>query len=215
MLTDQKGLSRALIVALVLGIFAAGGYYFLRRDNNTTAPNREVTQEEITLVSPLPTDILTVESIRSMAENEVPNMAITSIELEVEDGIYLYKVKMADGNVYFFDAQTGDKVTRTDTAETVEVQDGSLPTNFATSITFDDARRIALEQKQNGVIEKIELEVEEGITVYSVRFNDDTRIDIDATTGAIVRNEQSTDDDSSSGNNSESGSSNSGSRDDN
>jgi uncharacterized membrane protein YkoI len=167
--------------------------------------------------SAIPTDLeatLGVDDIRAIALAEVPNGSITGIELEQEDGVLLYKVKFSDGSFRLYNANTGDLVNKNE-FET----DESVPSGFVPSISLQEARTIAQNQRPGKTITKIELEVEEGVVVYSVRFSDDGRVDVNAANGAVVRvkNEQKSEDSSSSSDDSEDDTSddnNSGSSDD-
>jgi uncharacterized membrane protein YkoI len=57
------------------------------------------------------------------------------------------------------------------------------------------AQEIALEGNAGAAVTKVELDGDNGVLEYSVRLNNGVEVDIDATTGAIIRTEQSDDDD--------------------
>lgn len=65
--------------------------------------------------------------------------------------------------------------------------DQTPPANPTTGLTLAQAEAIAQNQLPNKTIARAELENEEGIQVFSVRFSDGSRVDVDASTGAIVR----------------------------
>lgn len=67
--------------------------------------------------------------------------------------------------------------------------DGQVPTAPAGSISLDQAKAIALNAFPDKTIQKVELEMEHGVLVYSVRFTDDSRVDVRASDGVIVRSE--------------------------
>jgi len=56
------------------------------------------------------------------------------------------------------------------------------------------AQEIALEGNPDAAVIKVELDGENGVLEYSVRLHNGVEVDIDATTGAIIRTEQSDDD---------------------
>lgn len=66
-------------------------------------------------------------------------------------------------------------------------------------ISEDQARRIALQHVPNGTIEEIELDREDGRDVYEVEVRDpdgnEHDLEIDASTGAVLRAEVDRDDD--------------------
>ena len=143
--------------------------------------------------SALPADLaasLSIDDIRAIALTEVPGGLITGIELEQEDGALLYKVKFSDGSTRLYNANTGELVNKNE-FET----DETVPAGYVAGITLQEARTIAQNQRPGKTITKIELEAEEGIIVYSVRFSDKGRVDVNADTGAVVRvkNEQTSD----------------------
>jgi uncharacterized membrane protein YkoI len=157
--------------------------------------------------------------MRTLAEADVPaGASITEIEIENEHGVVLYKVKFSDGSFRLYDAKTG--LAFVDTQDEFET-DESVPAGFVAGITLQQAREIAAVQRPDKTITKIELESEEGKVVYSVRFADGGRVDVNATDGSVVRvrgadnsGGGSSNDDSSDDDDSNSGSGSSSSDDD-
>ncbi|HRJ06750.1 MAG TPA: PepSY domain-containing protein [Candidatus Saccharibacteria bacterium] len=127
-------------------------------------------------------DLLSFDEVRALAIKDMPNGVITGIELEKEDNGMVYKVKFADGTVRIYDAKTGEAVTKSGSES-----DDSVPSSFNAGITAEKARQIALDQRPGKTITKIELETEHGTVVYSVRFSDGGRVDVDASNGAVLR----------------------------
>lgn len=150
----------------------------------------------------------TLDEMRTLAQRDAPEGAsIIKVEVENEHGTVLYKVKFSDGSYRLYDAIT--VLSYVDSSSGLE-SDESVPAGFVAGITIQQARDIAASQRPGKVITKIELEVEEGKVVYSVRFSDNGRVDIDATNGDVVRvkSEESRDtennsDDNNSGNSNE------------
>ncbi len=70
--------------------------------------------------------------------------------------------------------------------EKVERSD-DVPSTFVPAITAEKAKELALIALPGKTIIKVELDKEEGKIVWSVRFDGERRVDIDATTGAVVR----------------------------
>lgn len=160
--------------------------------------------------------VKSIDEIRSLALTDVPNGTIVGIELEQEDNGLVYKVKFADGSVRLYNAKTGANLTANSGVET----DDSVPAGFTPSVTLVDARAIAQAQRPGQTITKIELESENGVIVYSVRFSDGGRVDVNATDGSILRvrtadSSSSSDDDSSDDSDDNSGSDDDNSDDDN
>ncbi len=63
------------------------------------------------------------------------------------------------------------------------------------AIDLARAQEIALEGNAGAAVTKIELDGDDGVLEYSVHLNNGVEVDIDATTGAIIKTEQSDDDD--------------------
>jgi uncharacterized membrane protein YkoI len=59
------------------------------------------------------------------------------------------------------------------------------------------AQEIALEGNAGAAVTKVELDGDDGVLEYSVHLNNGVEVDIDATSGAIIRTEQDDDDDHS------------------
>lgn len=146
--------------------------------------------------------LLPLDDIRAIALKDAGDASITGIELEKEDEGLLYKVKFSDGSFRLYDAKTGEPVVASSDTDNDDVS----VKDVANTIGLAEARRIASEQRPGATITKIELESEEGVIVYSVRFSDGGRVDVNAKTGDVVRVRGAS--------NSGSGSSNSGSDDD-
>lgn len=75
--------------------------------------------------------------------------------------------------------------------------DGSSSANTpasSSSVTLEQAKTIALGVFPDKTIKKVETELEHGVLVYSVRFTDSSRVDVNSNNGSIVRTEQEDDD---------------------
>jgi uncharacterized membrane protein YkoI len=211
----QHGFSLPHIVMVIalLGAISGVGYYVYSKNSNPSQSNRQESSETTSEVSTLPDDLSglkSIDEIKTQAVDSLNGATILGIELEQEDSGLVYKVKLSDGRVLFYNAVTGE-VTTGSSDDDEEDSDESIPADFVAGITVEQARTIALEKRAGKTIKKIELETEEGVQVFSVRFTDGGRVDVNAKTGEVVRvrepNEKS-----SSG--SSSGSSDSGSSDD-
>jgi uncharacterized membrane protein YkoI len=66
---------------------------------------------------------------------------------------------------------------------------------FNPEIDLLRAQEIALEGNDGAVVTKVELEGKRGVLTYTVELDDRMEIDIDATTGDVLRTETDDDDD--------------------
>lgn len=184
---DQHGfhVMPAVIVLAVIGVVVSGVLVYNRQQNKEAALSEKTDDPNQTLQE-LPNDLLTVEKVKEIAANEKPDTTVIGIQLERENGVLLYKITLADGTELFVNAQTGAAVAHIE--EETEDDDGDkLPGNFTAGISFSRAREIALTKRPGKIVNKIELEVEDGVVVYSVRFTDKSRVDVNATNGEVLR----------------------------
>lgn len=126
-------------------------------------------------------NLLSFEDVRAIANKDTSNGSITGIELEKEDSGMVYKVKFSDGSIRVYNAKTGQAVL--DSSKSAD--NNNVPADLSGKITATEARSIALKQR-SGTVTKIELEAEEGVLVYSVRFSDGGRVDVNAANGGVV-----------------------------
>ena len=174
-----------LALVLPFAFIVAVGYY-VYKNNSTKTSNSEIQSPEPTLTATIPTDLKTADEIRNIVLDKDPNANIGSIELEPEDNIFVYRVRMVDGSVLAYDAKTGKPLNLDDEkdGDTIEKK---LPENLEVKITFEQARSIALGKYPNQLIEKIKLKVRHNNVIYRVYFEKGYQVDIDANTGDIVR----------------------------
>lgn len=165
------GASLALIALVGTGAYAYSAH---------TSKNELLREVE------LPSDlsgVLSVDEIRNLAGLGLASgVTITGVELEQEDQGLVYKVKYSDGTFKLYNATTGELIGNT----SLEV-DETVPAGFVAGVTIETARATAQGVFPNKSIRKIELDTENGVVVYSVRFTDDSRVDVSAQDGSVVR----------------------------
>jgi len=168
----------ALVVMAAVGFYA----YDNRQEN---LARKTIIEDTIELPAQLD-GVIGVDQMQTLAAVDAPaGTTVTGVEIENEHGSVLYKVKFSDGSYRLYDAVTGlPYVGRED--EAVEM-DESIPAGFVAGISLQQARDIAAAQRPGKTITKIEFDVEEGKVVYSVRFSDDGRVDVNASDGSVVR----------------------------
>jgi len=204
----QPGFIPVAVGLVVLAILIGGGLFWANR--NDTNPEQSGRELPTTLAG-----IKSVGEIRTLAEPQANGAAITEIELETEDVGLIYKVKFSDGRILFFDAAAGTQITnRTFRVDDTDIDNDRLPANFNPPVSLEQARATATSRMPGKTIRKVEIEVEDGIVVYSFRFTDDSRVDVSTVDGTVTRVRTDSDSDNSgsgsSGSNSGSGSSGSG-----
>ena len=195
---NEKGFSLPHVVMLVavFGLVGGASYYVYNANKNDKKTNNSQSEtKKIAKESTLPADLTglkTADEIRTIAASSLGSATIVSVELENEDTGLVFKVKLSDGKILFFDAKTGTAKTKDQVKpkevenETEDDDSASIPSGFIAGITEAQARSTAQARLPGKTVKKIELEPENGVMVYSVRFTDDSRVDINATNGAVV-----------------------------
>lgn len=172
------------VAGMAVLILLASTVLYANNNRTQSLARQEVIKEAVELPQNLG-NVLGLDEMRTLAEKDIPAGAtIVKVEIENEHGVVLYKVKFSDGSYRLYDATTG--LAYVETGSGIET-DESVPSGFVAGITVQQARDTASAQRPGKVITKIELEVEEGKVVYSVRFSDNGRVDVDASNGSVVR----------------------------
>lgn len=186
---DQSGFTiiEVGLIVLVVGLVGLVGWRAYDANFNKPQQNNSLTEEVSTEQELLSADLVELAELPVITEAAVqdkPGVTVVHIELEQGEGGLFYKAQLSDGTVVVFNARTGALVK---TLQNTELSDEVLPVAFDAGIGFAKALEIAKAEKPNSKAFKIELELEDGVVVYSVRFTDKARVDVDAKTGAIVR----------------------------
>lgn len=182
-----------ILVAIVLvGVIGFAGWRIMSNDNapsNTPQASVETQQDTTDLPSDL-TNIKSIDEIQTLAAADVSGLTIVGVELEIEEGQPIYAVHFSDGSVISYNAKSGNKLQLQDNNNDDIDDSSSLPSGFIAGVTIQQAVNTAKQEMPNGAVRKVELEMEDNIVVYSVRFKDGSRVDINATDGTVVRTKQ-------------------------
>ncbi len=188
---NESGIAHlGIILAVLIVELGATGYYVYRNSRTDSGVNQS--QQENTVddvISELPSDLLTLDKVEELAKAENSAATITGIQLESEDGTLIYLVRFSDSSKLLFNAQTGTKVSGLNVDDDKDDSD-DLPANFTVGISITKAFQIATAQNPNSKIKQIELEEDDSIIVYKVKFQDETKVIINAKTGALVKVEK-------------------------
>lgn len=179
---DNKGLAGVVEIVLIVAAVAVIGFVVF----NSMGSSDELANQSDDVA--LPTDLTALvepSEMEALVLSELGEASVVSVELEVEDGVSIYVYKLSDGRELVFDATTGTLLDQ-DTYE-LESEDEALPAGFVASVSMAQAVETARAEQPDKDVMKVELEVEEGIVVYKVKFADDSRVEVDATTGDVVR----------------------------
>lgn len=198
-----------LVAVVVLSAIGFGAWRVMtaNKDKAEEAPQASVSSQE--KIENLPTDLTDIKSIDEIKTLATDDAAtVSGIELELEEGILVYVVHFTDGSKAVFNAKTGSKLQLADNNDD-EIDDSkTLPAGFTAAVSIQQAIDIAKKERPDATLRKVELEVEDGVVVYSVRFTDGSRVDVSAADGSVQRVKQAQE---SGGSSSGSGDSSSGS----
>lgn len=184
---NQKGFAHPvllLVVIVAVSVVGYAGYYVYNANKDKQLSNSTINNSTQEALPADLGDILPVSTIKETAigSNDV---TVTGLELKSKNGALVYEVTLSDGTVVTLNAKTGTTIATAH--EEPETGDGQLPADFTAAISFEQARKIAQDKFPDSKIVKIELEQEEGKVVYSVRFDDKARVDVNAANGSVVR----------------------------
>ncbi|HSH17886.1 MAG TPA: PepSY domain-containing protein [Candidatus Saccharimonadales bacterium] len=191
---SQEGFAHPMAVVAVVGVVSIIGVTGMRIMHAQT-PEKQVSNAEQKQVTE-PALPATLEGIMPVAKLQElvkasDDSIISQLELKTQNGVTVYQVTLSSGKVLAFNAATGAKVTpSTKAAEAATDDEGrpeSLPEKFTVTIAPEKARQVAKAKYPGSTITRIELGVHAGKAVFSVRFADKARVDVDANTGAVVR----------------------------
>lgn len=173
-----------LVVASVVGF--AGWRVMTSNDSDVSLSTNSAEESEV--IEELPEDLTGFVELEEIQAKIGEDTEILSIKLEYEDGVFVYVVHFSDGTVKAYSATSGDEVVYDNTDETEDENDSeSIPRGYAFGISLQEAVRKAKEQNPDVKVRKVEVEVEDGVVVFSVRFTDGSRVDIDAKNGNVTR----------------------------
>lgn len=173
----QAPITAIFALSLIL-LVAVSGYAL--QSNKQSSSRGETISDKLEVPADL-SGVLSVADMKSKATADIPSGAkIVSVELENEDGSIVYKVRFSDGSIRIYNAKTGAPIVKT-------VSDDDSANDANLTVSLQEARNIAAAKRPGQTITKIELETENGVRVYSVRFADGGRVDVNANTGAVVR----------------------------
>lgn len=183
----QNGFSivEIAIIVVVVAVMGLLGWKFYDTKVNQSQVNNAVDKANAAdMIPEALTDLVDIKTIQQSALVDKPGVTVIHMELEQSGSGLVYKAELSDGTVTVYNARTGAHIRSGVASEkTTEV----LPTDLSTSISFARALEIARAEKPGSKVYKIELEREAGVLVYSVRFSDKARVDVNAQNGAIVR----------------------------
>ena len=185
---NERGAIDMMLAAALVIVIVVGGFVLVRisesSDDSTSSSSGVASVESV-----LPEDLSTVKSvdeIQAQALAEAGDNTISGIELEFEDGSLVYVVHLSDGTVLSYDASTGESVTLTDDNDD-DFEADSIPADTVFSVSIQDAIETAQAEFPESDVEKVEIEVEDGEVVYSVRFTNDNRVDVSVRDGSVLR----------------------------
>lgn len=148
-------------------------------------------------------NLLSLDAIRKLALEKVPDGVITDLDLERKNGAYHYQVEVKkNGFEYdlYFDGQSGkllESIYHEENDWPVANKVATTPTPAKKSITVDEAKNIALAKVPGAFVKECEQDYEHGKLIYEGELLKDGwsyEFEIDAETGKILKWEKEWDD---------------------
>lgn len=134
---------------------------------------------------------LTWQQAKNIALAKVPGGVTTKLKLETSNERLVYEIELIKDNVEYemkIDATTGEIVKYNVDRNYVTTQ----TTTAQPKITWDQAKKIALDKVPGGKTTQLELDKEDNQYVYKIELfkdNVEHELEIDATTGTIIKYE--------------------------
>lgn len=188
---NQNGFAHPMALLVIVGFIAVtgfAGYRVSQADNESVPLNSSSQSARIDQVLPVTLDAVKPVSDIQTAVAAGNASAVSGVQLKVKNGVLVYEVSLADGTRLTLNAESGAAI-KTEKGEAPD-SGGALPVGFSAAINLEAARKIAHERFPESKIWRIHLESQEGMVVYSVRFLDNARVNVDANTGEIVRTKE-------------------------
>lgn len=204
-----------LVAVVVVSSVGFGAWRVMTANKNkagdTPSQASVSSQEKIETLPADLTGIKTIDEIKTIATDDAAT--VSGIELELEEGTLVYVVHFTDGSKAVFNAKSGLKLQLADNNND-EIDDSkTLPAGFTAAVSIQQAIDIAKKELPDATLRKVELEVEDRVVVYSVRFTDGSRVDVSAADGSVQRVKPAQESGSSSSGSSDSSSGSSSSDD--
>lgn len=189
LIKNQAGLAHLALPVLVIAVLVvvgSVGYYVYSRNNKSNRQQSQTNSPSTAdSIDSIPGDLLTIDKIKELAAAKNSSASITGIELEKENDLLIYLVRLSDGTNLLFNAQTGEEVTGVSVKQDDDSTD-NLPANFSLSVSIAQAVDTAKAKNPNGTLKQVEIEVEDGRVVISVKFTDGTKLTVDGGSGSVL-----------------------------
>lgn len=154
------------------------------------APDENASQVAEADTTALPEDLegLTpLDRIQQLAKADGSGASVQQISLERSGDELRYIVKLKDGGTLAYDAWSARSVAYENQLTNQAVLRDVLPDRFEAGVTPAQARTASLLEMPKGVVNRIELEMHEGVVMYQVRFSDGKHVSVDARSGKVVK----------------------------
>lgn len=192
---NQEGIAHlGLIIAAIL-IVAVGGLAYTRvRNANSDNLAHSSLDGTTEVIEPLPADLQDIKTLEELEQivGATDSNNIIRFVLESEDNGYVYKVVMSNGRKLVINASTGEILSE----ETTDVSDDDqIPAGLKISLSLAEAYKLAA-SRSSSPIKSIEMEVEDKKIVYKIEYKDGSKIELNASTGSVIKAEIKDEDES-------------------
>lgn len=184
---NESGIAHLGLMLLIIAVLIATGVGFWRVRSSDKTQNLSVDTPQAEEVQPLPQnlqDLKTLDEVGQIA-GATNGTSIIKFVLESKDGKYVYSIVLSNGKKMVIDASTGKVLSEkaTDISE-----DDKIPAGVQITLSAAEAYKIAA-SKSSSPVKSIEMEVEDKKVVYKIEYKDGSKIEINASSGAVVKSE--------------------------
>lgn len=199
---DNKGFGHVEIIVAALVLVTIGTIGTI--SYNRMQKNKDVASlSSLEPISADAKDLISVDKIKEIAALKQDSPSVTGLELAQKDGVLVYEIKLSNGKVLVLNAKTGAEVSFKDVTDEDIAE---ISSDIKVTVGFEKVLQLVSAQYPGKQIAKIELEFEDGILLYKVKFKDGSRILVSSADGSVInaKNKSDSNGDTKGGNTKES-----------
>jgi uncharacterized membrane protein YkoI len=186
--SNEQGFVHVWILLAVVLLAVGGAGYLVAKHDQSNKLNDSTAVQNTSDLKPLSANLeglLSVDKVKHLAAADSPGVTVAQVGLVQTAKGQVFHVQLEDGSTLDLDAKTGAKVLAAQVGD--DTEGARLPVGFTPAVDFAKAEQLAQAQVKSGTIMRIELETENGVTVYSVRFSTGSKVLVNAADGTIVK----------------------------
>lgn len=185
--SNQSGMLDMTVLIVMAFVVVGAGFAYWRISNNNDELSSINGQNDAEIIQALPENLDSLKTIEEIEQisGVTDGVTIIGFVLESENDKTVYKVTLSNGKKLVIDASTGEVLSD----ETTDISDEEkIPAGIEITLSPIQAYKLAA-TKSSSPIKSIEMEVEDKKVTYKIEYKDGSKIEIDATSGAVLKSE--------------------------